>query len=1286
MRIKQIGFMFALMFAGVCAYGAVYEFRNRNIDNDYVGSSTWKLSDGTLTNMPPASGDGAYVTSGTGHSTLVSVTKDVSTDCKYMVFKAQPSSSFKFYTSGDASTFEMPYSEGGAYNSGSSWALGFQHGDGTIFAALYPTAANGPCFSWTDPEFTLASDADGYPVLVVSRGTFDFRTVGGYDASANTFKMTARASEILFGTNVTVLLPEVEMDHANANLLFRGSKLTNCGTVKLKQKYLEFSDGATAQLNSLEIYSASNPQMVVSNATVTVKSNAYIGSSTNGKLIIYDGGNVTINGGDAIQVANTGGNGGVEVHGGSLTTERIRISRGAAGSAKSAYLLMTGGTVTLTGSGIQFQQGCKGNNLGTHYVQLDGGVLKAKSIFRANEDNSGGTVYLSGDGGTYQAYAAGSIAYNISYAECGEKGLTVDTADYNCTFAVDGKNKSGADGLFAKTGAGTLTLTPPSSWTVSRTVAAGGTLKFATDIDMDTALVVTNGAAVSLAGAATKATVDALVVTNGVIALDPGDSIEVKGSLDVSHLKIQWTTLPESPQTFLVVKQAVSTVQLRELKRVCYANALASGKHVSISVAYDDATQTTTVTTEIKDDVPLTDEAKWTGSGAWASSANWENAVKPDATKVAVFGAGASGQSVTVADGDVAGALSFAGGAYRLSGQDALRIDGEQGGARIDVTAGSHVIAAPIDALVSLPVDVSADAELALDGNIMANGVTKTGNGRLVLGGVMDTVTGFESYGGFVTVTNEAALGSDSDKVARIVAGTLEFRHPAGEPMTFDANIALVGPSNRAAVVYKADTDVTLNRAGGNTGLIYKRGVGRLTVDVPADTTVAFSSSSPQADTDAIPVVFPTDGSAPSGTWAPLCIAEGELRFVGHGNSTVTFSGGMKVGVPVSSSSAQASLTIDGINFKAINATPYFGYCATSSGNNMHPVIRVVNGGILHCSGAQPAYSCTESGTTVTFALTNGTYRLDSESYAWLTRGRVNALTDTHAFVRYMMNASRFEVKTAIMNGSLIVDADNGSYFGKNDGTPATLVWSNPERIYGEMFFRNGSTFAVGDITEVAGQNRDLTIAFDDAEWLYDAEHGDKTWPTSTTGHILYEMRGKGVILKPSAGRTFTTLAPFGGVGGLVVDGEGTVAFGANTANFSGTLDVRQGTADFSANGANAALTAVKGAGTVSGATFGSVALPITLLPAGSASNVVTFAGCTFAGTVRVDLGRTAENPLAKPYPQGVVVARYTGAAPDVSGWRLVGTGVKGLRGKFTAANGEVRMGVESSGVMLIMY
>ena len=101
---------------------------------------------------------------------------------------------------------------------------------------------------------------------------------------------------------------------------------------------------------------------------------------------------------------------------------------------------------------------------------------------------------------------------------------------------------------------------------------------------------------------------------------------------------------------------------------------------------------------------------------------------------------------------------------------------------------------------------------------------------------------------------------------------------------------------------------------------------------------------------------------------------------------------------------------------------------------------------------------------------------------------------------------------------------------------------------------------------------------------------------------------------------------------------------------------------------------------------MGPLTLPIELLPDGTSSNSLMFANCTFGGGVKVDLGRTAETALARPFPQNVLVARYTGAAPDVAGWRLVGTGVKGVRGKFTAANGEVRMDVEPAGVMLILY
>jgi hypothetical protein len=177
-------------------------------------------------------------------------------------------------------------------------------------------------------------------------------------------------------------------------------------------------------------------------------------------------------------------------------------------------------------------------------------------------------------------------------------------------------------------------------------------------------------------------------------------------------------------------------------------------------------------------------------------------------------------------------------------------------------------------------------------------------------------------------------------------------------------------------------------------------------------------------------------------------------------------------------------------------------------------------------------------------------------------------------------------------------------------------------------------------------------------------------------------MRGKGVILKPAEGKTFTTLAAFTGTGGLVVDGAGTVAFGMDTAKFTGTLDVRQGAADFSGNGKAAGFASVKGAGTVRGATIGNVKLF-----AGEAdTGVLTFADCSFDGRVTVDLGYTAESPLEDPLPENLVVARCSGTtAPDVQNWRLTGTGREGLKGVFAISNGNVFVSVRPKGFSVIL-
>ena len=95
---------------------------------------------------------------------------------------------------------------------------------------------------------------------------------------------------------------------------------------------------------------------------------------------------------------------------------------------------------------------------------------------------------------------------------------------------------------------------------------------------------------------------------------------------------------------------------------------LAAGKHAEFEVEYDEPSGTTTVKTRVANDTPLTETAVWTGTGAWATVENWRESVKPTETKKAVFGSDATGTEVELAAGDLAGALEFSGGNYRLWG------------------------------------------------------------------------------------------------------------------------------------------------------------------------------------------------------------------------------------------------------------------------------------------------------------------------------------------------------------------------------------------------------------------------------------------------------------------------------------------------------------------------------------------------------------------------------------------------------------------------------------------
>ena len=217
---------------------------------------------------------------------------------------------------------------------------------------------------------------------------------------------------------------------------------------------------------------------------------------------------------------------------------------------------------------------------------------------------------------------------------------------------------------------------------------------------------------------------------------------------------------------------------------------------------------------------------------------------------------------------------------------------------------------------------------------------------------------------------------------------------------------------------------------------------------------------------------------------------------------------------------------------------------------------------------------------------------------------------------------------------------------------------------------------------------KDFTIAFDDSEWWWGVERGDFVLADASS-HLIFAMRGKGLILAPGAGTTFETQVPFTGDGGFQNLGAGTVKFAAGTYKFGGTCYAADGaTIDLSTAGAVSGA-AFGGAGTVSGGAFSGVArIALDASDDWTADEVPTFSGCDLsAATLVVDYGRTAENPLDGDLPkQGVLVARLSGCT-GTPRFRLKtsATGLRSLGATFAVdpVTGEVRMSVDRRGGVL---
>jgi len=923
---------------------------------------------------------------------------------------------------------------------------------------------------------------------------------------------------------------------------------------------------------------------------------------------------------------------------------------------------------------------------------LEGGRLIAPHV-NGGEDGvkgAGATARLTGNGGTIvrSTITSGDTKnwiYGLDVAEVGSKGLRLDTDGYSPTVVQDFTDMADADGVLVKTGYGTLTMTVTKT-DVSEVRVEQGALKVNASGEnaFATCLVVTNGTTFSLAdGKATTLRLTGLKVSDGVLELDANDVLIVDGAADIGRLAVRFATAPVkgTPLSWLQVKGTLSEASQKALRLAACGNTVADGQHVTFDVVYDDQTETWQIVTEAEDDAaPISSTTTWQG-GPWASENGWSAGV-PTVEKKAVFPADAG--RVVVPSGAVVGALSFL-GSVELTGAD-LSVSSAQGAADIAVAGGMVRICCSLVFTASrrTTVSVPAEASLELAGGADGTDLVKSGDGALVVSGDGRAVDAPSFANGLNTLSSSGAVtGAQSLKLG---GGTLAVATSATLPTL------TVAPSDATKPqIVKTDADVVSGPVDV-TGELLKRGAGKLTVDMSGSTAAHVLSTvktdGTWGDFQGLPhdrshaYAFPADGSAPADGFAGLTVAEGELVFKSDSTAKQHLvKGSMLVGMYTPDGTAQPSLTLDGAYLKHVGYGHAFVGLHTGASDSFvrSVVFRILNGGTFYCDTLVLGLGChADNPHTVVLAMTNGTIQATSQN-RWSESG----CTDYPVQVRTKDSSIFATTCAAYIGGAVDADLDN-TVVAANSSACGTFTVSSAAS--GRIVVRNGARWRITTFNGLAGLKNPLALVFDGGFYEWGTGSHTLSLPAGTDPDLFaFEARGAGLRLKPAVGETLTLTYPVSGTGGIVQEGAGTVVFGEGAYVCTGASRVLAGTLDLSAAGTVTNAVFAAGEGVISGGTLKNARLALNVSDYWVATDgVPCFSGSTFAGVTKVDLTR-AQDPLAEPLPTSMLVARYTGAAPDVSGWRLKGTGIRGVAGRFMAADGEVRMAVESRGLMLIV-
>ena len=837
--------------------------------------------------------------------------------------------------------------------------------------------------------------------------------------------------------------------------------------------------------------------------------------------------------------------------------------------------------------------------------------------------------------------------------------------------------------------------------TESRLTIAAGTVKVAEGCNHYSYLTVTNNATYSLLSGtftpdhagetssfdgATAIRLRGLhlgnAVSKGTLALKADDLVTVENNtLELENAKITFSTtlgIGEHTVFRLTQRPTDATVAFWESAGASLVTSgLDASLYSSFQVVEENGVWNFKIVT-LAERPAKTGDATWTGSSAtWDGETTWGDG-SPSASVGATF-AGAEPKTITVSGEQRAASLAFTDDGYALS--DGRVMISDNTGAAITV-AGDAEIASGLYLYTQVPVSVSADKTLEIDGRVFGGGLAKTGEGTLRLDGADNVMpAGVSLAAGTLEVGDTESLGGTGDNAPGVLSGgTLRFT----EPGEVKARMTIAGP---VTIENVASGEVSMTAPAATAGSLTKTGAAPLALKTSADTVWA------------------------SGTTSPSAVEEGELRLCGENGATLNlqkdFHIGRKDATSASAVPAQPGLVVSGDMTATVSKLQAMeGLAADAETFVTDPYLVVSNGATLYCAnGMMPCSGNNKQSLAFHLLLDNGTLRSTGSDFF------LNGTTYTVASTNYitMRNGSKMtswcEWGRFGVQCPFIFDIDASELAGGDPNHASSCL----QMYMGGGFYgfhctfnvRNGSVIRCRDICynpwtdlQHTGEfGQPWRFNFEDSEW----DLGDETidMPSSNMNVIVTSTGPTGIVFAPPATRTWKIYTRIDGTGAFTKRGAGHVLIDRRmkfraytpdpiTLGLSGAIRVEDGTMKIVdgalsnmtgrvfalANGATLDMDGVTldhpvltGDGRILNATLDNPSCAVSVSAAGEVTGAPTLDFSAATGRVRVDFGRDPDDPIPEDIP--LVVAHWTGTKPSAAVLRGMNAG-RGMKCFFT--------------------